>query len=139
MPLAQEMQIVRAYLEIEQLRLGDRLKVELHMDDAALDVPVPVLSVQPLVENAIKHGIAQSAEPGYVHVRIELRGEALCIVVENSSNQTIAKAGAGVGLQNVRRRLEICYGPGATLRLAPDAHKTTAEISIPLVAARAAR
>jgi LytS/YehU family sensor histidine kinase len=138
-PLAQEMQIVRAYLEIEQLRLGDRLKVEFHMDDGALDVPVPVLSVQPLVENAIKHGIAQSAEPGYVHVRIELRGEDLCIVVENSSNQAIAEAaGAGVGLQNVRRRLEICYGPGATLRLTPDAHKTTARISIPLAAARAA-
>jgi two-component system LytT family sensor kinase len=132
-PLAQEMQIVRAYLEIEQLRLGDRLKVEFHMDDAALDVPVPVLSVQPLVENAIKHGIAQSADAGYVHVRIELRGEQLCIAVENSSNQAITEAaGAGVGLQNVRRRLEICYGPGATLRLAPDPQKTTAEICIPL-------
>jgi hypothetical protein len=139
-PLAQEMQIVRAYLEIEQLRLGDRLKVEFHIDDAALDVLVPVLSVQPLVENAIKHGITQSTEPGYVHVRIELRGEELGIIVENSSNQAIAEAaGAGVGLQNVRRRLEICYGPGATLRLAPDSHQTTAEISIPLVAARAAR
>jgi LytS/YehU family sensor histidine kinase len=73
-------------------------------------------------------------------VRIELRGEELGIIVENSSNQAIAEAaGAGVGLQNVRRRLEICYGPGATLRLAPDSHKTTAEISIPLVAARVAR
>jgi len=132
-PLAQEMQIVRAYLEVEQLRLGDRLKVEFHVDEAALDVLVPVLSVQPLVENAIKHGIALSAEPGYVHVRIELRGENLRILVENSSNKTTAEvAGAGVGLQNVRRRLEICYGPGATLRLAPDPRKTTAEICIPL-------
>ena len=139
-PLAQEMQIVRAYLEVEQLRLGDRLKVEFQVDQSALDVPVPVLSVQPLVENAIKHGIAQSAEPGYVHVRIEQRGEELRIVVENSSHQAIAAAaGAGVGLQNLRRRLEICYGPGATLRLAPELHKTTAEISIPLVATSDAR
>jgi two-component system, LytTR family, sensor kinase len=139
-PLAQEMQIVRAYLEVEQLRLGDRLKVEFQVDQSALDVPVPVLSVQPLVENAIKHGIAQSAEPGYVHVRIEQRGEELRIIVENSSHKTTAEAaGAGVGLQNVRRRLEICYGPGATLRLAPELHKTTAEISIPLVAASGAR
>jgi two-component system LytT family sensor kinase len=139
-PLAQEMQIVRAYLEVEQLRLGDRLKVEFQVDQSALDVPVPVLSVQPLVENAIKHGIAQSAEPGYVHVRIEQRGEELRIVVENSSHKTTAEAaGHGVGLQNVRRRLEICYGPGATLRLAPELHKTTAEISIPLVAASGAR
>jgi len=132
-PLAQEMQIVRAYLEVEQLRLGDRLKVEFHVDKAALEVPVPVLSVQPLVENAIKHGIAQSAEPGYVHVRIELRGEELRIIVENSRNQATAEAaGTGVGLQNVRRRLEICYGPRATLRLAPDPQKTTAEICIPM-------
>jgi hypothetical protein len=135
-PLAEEMQIVRAYLEVEQLRLGDRLQVEFHVDQTALDVPVPVLSVQPLVENAIKHGIAQSAEPGYVHVRIELRGDELRIIVENSSDKTtVEAAGTGVGLQNVRRRLEICYGPGATLRLAPELHKTTAEICIPLVAA----
>ena len=139
-PLAQEMQIVRAYLEVEQLRLGDRLKVEFQVDRAALDVPVPVLSVQPLVENAIKHGVAQSAAPGYVHVRIEYRDEELRIIVENSSHQDAAEGtGTGVGLQNVRRRLEICYGPGATLRLVPDLHKTTAEIFIPLVAASGAR
>ena len=143
--LAQEMQIVRAYLEVEQLRLGDRLRVEFQVDEAALDLPVPVLSVQPLVENAIKHGIAQSAEPGYVRVRIErvrieAGGEELRIVVENSTDCARAEeTGAGVGLQNVRRRLEICYGPGATLRLAPDSHKTTAEISIPLVAVSDAR
>jgi two-component system sensor histidine kinase AlgZ len=131
------MQIVRAYLEVEQLRLGDRLKVEFHVDQTALDVPVPVLSVQPLVENVIKHGIAQSAESGYVQVRIELRGDELRIIVENSSHQFTAEgAGAGVGLQNVRRRLEICYGPDATVRLVPDSHKTTAEISIPLVSVR---
>jgi LytS/YehU family sensor histidine kinase len=105
------------------------------VDKAALEVPVPVLSVQPLVENAVKHGIAQSAGPGYVHVWIELRGEKLRILVENSSDKTTAEAaGPGVGLQNVRRRLEICYGPGATLRLAPDPQKTTAEICIPLAA-----
>ncbi len=139
-PLAQEMQIVRAYLEVEQLRLGDRLSVEFQVDEAALDLPVPVLSVQPLVENAIKHGVAQSAEPGYVRVRVELGGEELRIEVENSSESArAAETGTGVGLQNVRRRLEICYGPGATLRLAPDANRTTAAISIPLVAAGDAR
>ena len=66
-------------------------------------------------------------------MRIELRGEELRILVENSSNTataTLEGAGAGVGLQNVRRRLEICYGPGATLRLAPDPQKTTADICI---------
>jgi hypothetical protein len=135
-PLSQEMQIVRAYLEVEQLRLGERLHVELHVDDAALDVPVPVLSVQPLVENAIKHGVAPSAEPGYVHVNVEVRENALCISVVNSgANRSVE--GSGVGLRNVRRRLEICYGSGAGLDLTFDAEKTTAEIAIPMTAVAA--
>ena len=105
------------------------------MDESALSLLVPVLSVQPLVENAIKHGIAQRAEPGCVNVRIELRNEELRIAVENSSSAApVDEAGAGVGLQNVRRRLEICYGPGADSRLAPDTRKTIAENCIPLAA-----
>jgi len=134
-PLAQEIEIVRAYLEVEQLRLGDRLKVEIHVDQQALEVPVPALSVQPLVENAIKHGVALSAEPGYVRVQGELRGEGLRILVENSgSGNAVEAGGTGTGLQNVRRRLEICYGPSAVLRFTPDREKTAVEISIPLVA-----
>jgi hypothetical protein len=132
-PLSQEIQIVRAYLEVEQLRLGERLQVAFHVDDAALDVPVPVLSVQPLVENAIKHGVAPSPEPGYVRVNVEVRFSQLCILVENSgSTERGVTPGTGVGLQNVRRRLEICYGSGASLGLSFDTGKTTAEIAIPL-------
>jgi len=133
-PLKQEMEIVRAYLEVEQLRLGDRLQVDIQVEEAALDVPIPVLSIQPLVENAIKHGVAQSAEPGYIRIRGELRDEELRIVVENSGSGTpVESAGTGVGLQNVRRRLEICYGPEAGLRLDPGPDRTTAELSIPRV------
>jgi LytS/YehU family sensor histidine kinase len=132
-PLVQEMEIVRAYLEIEQLRLGDRLRIEIHMDQAALDVPIPVLSVQPLVENAIKHGVAQRSEPGYVYIRGELLGEELRILVEDSGSSVVPETtGAGVGLQNLRRRLEICYGPGADLRLVANPEKTTVELCIPL-------
>jgi two-component system LytT family sensor kinase len=134
-PLSQEMQIVRAYLEVEQLRLGTRLRVELNVDPAALDVPVPVLSVQPLVENAIKHGIAPSAQPGYVCVNVELRLNELRIAVENSGTlKGHEESGTGVGLRNVRRRLEICYGSGANLELAFDTQKTRAYISIPMAA-----
>jgi two-component system, LytTR family, sensor kinase len=134
-PLAQEIQIVRAYLEIEQLRLGDRLNVEIRMDEAALEVPIPVLSVQPLVENAIKHGVALRTESGYVRIRGELLEQELAILVENSggSGGGIAETpGTGVGLQNVRRRLEICYGPKAVLGLTLNPQNTTARLSIPL-------
>jgi two-component system LytT family sensor kinase len=134
-PLSREMQIVRAYLEVEQLRLGDRLRVGLQVDEAALDVPVPVLSVQPLVENAIKHGVAPNAEPGYVRVNVELRLNELRISVENSgTNNPPDGSGAGVGLRNVRRRLEICYGSAANLDLVIDDQKAIAEISIPIAA-----
>jgi hypothetical protein len=139
-PLAQEIEIVRAYLEIEQLRLGDRLRTAIDVDPAALDVPLPVLSLQPLVENAIKHGVAQAEGPGYVRVQGRLADTELRIVVENSAGaNSEAAGGTGVGLQNVRRRLEICYGAAAALRLTPDPAKTTAEIVVPLAAAPASR
>jgi len=132
-PLADEMEIVRAYLEVEQLRLVHRLKVDIDADEAALQVAIPVLSVQPLVENAIKHGVALRSEPGYVRIRCELRDERLRILVENSSGAGSEESrGTGVGLQNVRRRLEICYGPEADLSIASGPEKTTARISIPL-------
>jgi len=135
-PLAEEMQIVRAYLEIEKLRLGNRLEIDIQVDDAALETPIPVLSVQPLVENAVKHGIAQSADAGYVRIRAQCAGEELRISVANSGAPLATGAppasGAGIGLQNVRRRLEICYGAPANLRFHPGAESTTVEFSIPL-------
>jgi two-component system, LytTR family, sensor kinase len=132
-PLSQELQIVRAYLEVEQLRLGQRLRTEFHIESGALDIPVPVLSIQPLVENAIKHGIAPNPDPGYVCVRVEMRGDQLLIAVENSSAGIVGEsAGTGVGLANVRRRLEICCGSEASIGLTCDADRTIAEISIPL-------
>ncbi len=131
-PLAQEMQIVRAYLEVEQSRLGSRLRVDIDVDAALFEVPIPALSVQPLVENAIRHGIAPSTEPGYVRIHGELQGGQMRILVENSSSSDSASSpGAGVGLDNLRRRLEICYGPTAGLRLTFNLSTSTAELSIP--------
>ena len=138
-PLSLEMEIVRSYLEVEQLRLGERLRVEIEEGKGALDVPIPVLSVQPLVENAIKHGLAQRTEPGILRVCAKVSGGSLQVVVENSgSGPAGAKTGAGVGLQNVRRRLEICYGPPAQLALSIGAEWTRAELRIPLERMQAA-
>jgi LytS/YehU family sensor histidine kinase len=78
------MEIVRAYLEVDQLRLGVRLTGEIDMDDASQNVPIPVPSIQPLVENAIKHGVARSSEPGYARIRSHWGSERLCVSVENS-------------------------------------------------------
>jgi hypothetical protein len=139
-PLAQEMQIVRAYLEVEKLRLGDRLNLDIDIDPPALDVAIPVLSLQPLVENAVKHGVANRGEPGYVRIRASLRGSELCILVENSgADQPADTTGSGIALENVRRRLEICYGAAAALQLSIAVEKATAEITIRNVAAPVAR
>ena len=137
--LAEEMQIVKAYLEVEQSRLGDRLAVRIDVDDAALAVTIPVLSVQPLVENAIKHGVAQRTEPGFVRIAATLGIDGLRVTVENSGaprGQT--SPGAGVGLENVRRRLAICYGAGSDLRVDFRPETATVELHIPEVRAQVA-
>ena len=137
-PLSSEMQIVRAYLEVEQLRLGDRLRVEIDVDAEAEEVRIPVLSIQPLVENAIKHGVAPRTEPGYVRITAKIEAEGVRIAVENSSfgtNGSAPRPGAGVGLQNVSRRLEICYGSNSDLKMEQGPGRTTVEFRIPLPAA----
>jgi LytS/YehU family sensor histidine kinase len=132
-PLAREMEIVRSYLQVEQVRLGNRLTVQTQVEEAALEVLIPVLSVQPLVENAIKHGVAQRSEPGYVRIKGQLHGEQVRILIENSgSGASSETAGSGVGLHNVRRRLEICYGSAADLRLTITPTKSVVEVDIPL-------
>ena len=137
-PLAQEMQIVRAYLEVEQLRLGDRLTVEIQVDDAAMSVPIPVLSIQPLVENAIKHGVARRTDPGYVRIGATTGEGQLRITVANSGAPgPRTSTSSGVGLENVRRRLAICYGPSSVLRLTIGEAVTVVEMRIPLVSAAA--
>jgi hypothetical protein len=132
-PLAHEIELVRAYLEVEQLRLGNRLRVDFQIDAAALDLPIPVLSVQPLVENAIKHGVARSAGAGYVRILATRNEEGLSLRVENSTSDGPAESpGAGVALKNVERRLQICYGAAASLRLHISPDVTVAELTVPL-------
>ncbi len=133
-PLGEEMQIVRAYLEIEALRLGPRLTTHVDVDEDALAIPIPILSIQPLVENAIKHGIARRATPGWLRVWVKSEGESLSVTVEDSGageDPSPSAESTGVGLGNVRRRLELCYGGGAALRFEPGANGTRVEFRIP--------
>ena len=132
-PLGEELQIVRAYLEIEALRLGARMSTELDVDDAALAFPIPILSIQPLVENAVKHGIAANPVPGWLRLRIRALTDALEISVEDSGGgpQPGSSSGAGVGLANVTRRLELCYGAEAAVRFRSGPEGTKVEFRIP--------
>ena len=121
--LDDELRIVKAYLEIETLRLGDRLRTELDVEDETLAVEIPVLSIQPLVENAIRHGISTRADGGLVKLQARARDERLEIEVSDSGNAadngsaTAPGSGAGIALENIRRRLHLFYGQSAGLEV----------------------
>jgi hypothetical protein len=110
--LGQELAFVRNYLAIEQVRFADRLRVTMDVDTAAVDGLVPCFLLQPIVENAIKHGISHCENDGQVEVSAVRTGDFLEIVVRNSSSAQPAgeQKGYGIGLSNTRERLRHFFG-----------------------------
>lgn len=108
--LAEELALTEAYLDIEKARLGARLAVTMSVGPDLFDAAVPYLVLQPLVENAIRHGIAPMAATGRLDIRVERAGAALAIEVHNDGAQPAASAGHGIGLANVAERLRHLYG-----------------------------
>jgi two-component system LytT family sensor kinase len=128
--VSEELKIVRAYLEIEELRLGSKLRIEWDVDDAALGASIPLLSIQPLVENAVKHGVATRAGGGFVRltIRVAHAQGGISVKIANSGECDLAlltNPGRGIGLTNVRRRLELCYGEDGHFEAATGAGVTT--------------
>ncbi len=135
--LEEELKIVKAYLEIESLRLGPKLTTNIQVPDDLLNVEIPVLSIQPLVENAVKHGVAPRSVKGVVslkiwsdenHVKIQVvnTGKEFSTVSPNSDTD-------GVGLTNVRRRLRLCFGFDTEMYFFSQNGRTVVGFSIPLV------
>lgn len=111
--LRQELEILERYLEIEQIRFRDRLMVKMQIDPATLDALVPQLLFQPLVENAIRHGIAERESGGLIEIRTERQNGTVHLQVRDNGpglKQTASKLREGVGLSNSRSRLEYLYG-----------------------------
>ena len=107
--LAEEMALLDSYLEIEKARLGERLRLTMKVGPDVLDSVVPYLMLQPLVENAIRHGIAPLSAPGRLDILVERSGPHLLVDVQNDGRQP-AYTGSGIGLANVRERLRHLYG-----------------------------
>lgn len=130
--LAKELTLARRFLAIEQMRYGDRLRVEVASSDADA-CEVPPLLLQPLVENAVTHGIAHLLDGGTVAIRAERRAATLSITVENPSDaDRPGGRGIGVGLRNVKNRLHTLYGAEASLRTAERGGRFVAQVDLPL-------
>jgi two-component system LytT family sensor kinase len=117
--LARELEYLKLYLSIEQLRFSDRLRVDFDVDPDLLDAAVPHMSLQPIVENAIRHGIGQRATAGVIGIRAARVGEALHVSVRDDGPGFAAQGaggGMGLGLANTRARLKQLYGEASGLR-----------------------
>jgi len=120
-PLHQELQFVTRYLEIQKARFGERLTTLVNIDSGVRDAHVPHLILQPLVENAIRHGINQHAAPGRIEIHARARHDKLCLQVRDNGPGLPAGGAAAVkdnlGLSNTRQRLRQLYGASQSLAL----------------------
>ena len=131
-PLAEELALVDRYLEIEQVRFGERLQVSREIDPASLTCMVPPLLLQPLVENAVKHGVARRVDGGCVRIAAHRANGRVGIVVENPVDPDAPpKRGQGVGLDNVRRRLEAYRGRETRLEAWLEGERFRVEVTLP--------
>ncbi len=118
-PLRDELEFLRRYLEIEQTRFGDRVSVTMDIPRETLDAQVPNLILQPIVENAIRHGIEPHARPGKIHLSARREGNVLFLEVKDNGNGIPAhNKREGIGTSNTRLRLQQLYGSAQTFTLA---------------------
>jgi sensor histidine kinase YesM len=131
--LGQEIELVRAYLEVMHMRMPDRLQFTLHADDAALPLDCPPMTLLTLVENAVRHGVDPSEEGGRIEVRVRLRdGRCRVEVIDTGVGLQSGGGGLGTGLSNLRERMQLAFGGDAQLRLlALEPRGVCAELEFP--------
>jgi two-component system, LytTR family, sensor kinase len=142
-PLREEVEFIDNYLDIEVVRFGrDKLRVVKDLQPGSLDVMVPAMLLQPLVENSIKHGLASKVEGGSIHLRSRLSNSSLVIEVEDDGVgmaaaqllQAAYASGAGIGMANVSERLDVLYGDTARMTIdSREGKGTLVRIRLPLL------
>jgi two-component system LytT family sensor kinase len=131
LPLTRELDLLAPYLEIQRIRFGERLSIEVEVPDGAADALIPTLMLQPLVENAVEHGVSRRTDAARVRLRAVRDGDRLRLeVADNGPGPIGGRAGDGIGLGNTRARLAGLYGSAARLQLtgAPDGTVVTIEL-----------
>ncbi len=138
-PLADELALADKYLAIERVRFGPRLRVERRIAPGTESCEVPPLILQPLVENAVSHGIASLVDGGALSIEAAYSGARLTIVLENPFDSAAAiSPGAGLGLENVRSRVAVAYGGDGRLGVNRDGGRFRVELDLPARPAAAA-
>jgi sensor histidine kinase YesM len=129
---SQEWRFTQDFLAFEQLRLGDRLSIDADVDPAALSAMVPPLILQPLVENAVRHGIADRPEGGRIELRARVEGARLMLRVADDGRGVRGDTADGLGLGSVRRRLEALYGSSSSVSVDGVAVGYRVTVGLPL-------
>jgi two-component sensor histidine kinase len=135
--LSAELDMVKSYLVLMQIRMGERLRYQIDMVDPAGAARVPPLLLQPLVENAIRHGLEPKVEGGTVRITASVQDTHLTITIEddgmgNAVVQRSSAAGSGLALENIRARLQTRYGENATMALETMPAGTRVSVQLPL-------
>jgi hypothetical protein len=136
-PLREELKVLQKYTDIMQERFGERAVVSWNIDDEVLDVPIPPMLLQPLLENAYKHGVERNIEPVFITIAASRNDGSLRVRIHNTGS-TLASSSpgaTGVGIGNCRERLRLLYGAAAELRVEESAGGVQAIVTLPCPAA----
>lgn len=132
-PLAEEFQLAENFLSIEQIRFGPRLHFEKNIEKGCEMIPVPSLILQPIMENAVAHGVAHLIEGGTISFSAKKKGGHLLLTISNpcDPDKPLSK-GNGVGLSNIKRRLDALYGPDVSVRIEQNVRSYCVEMMFPI-------
>jgi LytS/YehU family sensor histidine kinase len=130
--LQNELENLRLYLDIEKVRFGDKLTTEELIEADCLDFKIPVMLLQPLYENAVKHGVYESTESVRIRTQAKIIDGYIEIIISNNYDTTPSlKRGTGTGLINVTRRLELFYGSKASIKTSKENGIYTVSLYLP--------
>ncbi|RYU94632.1 sensor histidine kinase [Emticicia agri] len=122
--IAEELDIVKSYLSIEQMRFGDRLKYSIHLESGLENIKIPRFLLQPIVENAIKHGISKITEHGIIEVRITKENDLIVFQIHDNGPAFKEDLSGGYGLRSISDKLQLIYGNQATLQIENNDYKS---------------
>ncbi len=130
--IAEELEVVKSYLAIEQMRFGNRLHFKIEVAPELMEVKIPRFLLQPIVENAIKHGISQLLDNGKIEIKIEIKDDSVEFVIHDNGPAFKEEVAGGYGLRSIRDKLNLIYGDKASLQIQNNQYKAVL-IRIPVL------